>query len=972
MDPLMDAFLSESRELLETAGRCFLELEKTPGDQELLNDLFRAMHTIKGSSGLFEIQPLTHVVHAAEDVLDVVREGDLYLDSVKIDLLLDSMDHVNGWLDEMEQHSCLGEDAEAISQGLMTRLRTLLDDVHTISGEDTATAEITESTATIERQEPQPDHAAAPLGEEATPDWLHKVPDEIRQRLYADAIAGEAEAVAIEYMPGEQCFFSGDDPLHTARQLPGLLWLEVGATEPWPTMEEFDPYRCQLRLRMLSRTGVTELNDYLRYVVDEVTLVPLHPEQLVFPTGTSGETETYEDFLGDAEERLTKADWVGLQTAIEPLLLLSAPELIQTSALHWLQRLAQDPQADVQLTRALLTTLKSGEFQHPVASNKPAQACPGGLDPTTRELLLAQLRILSIGDEATTPEGNLAAVLTVLNNMLPKVTGGAVLEQVTAAYKLPAAQAMEQISRILLELLEEDTPQTGPDHNDQQSATARALLQAQSTLLSLPVNPATWEGILASAAAIIRSAIPRLSEKKQVVAIDPAVELACKQRSGKPLIDLIEPLLKPAGGTKAAATEEPQKGAAEETEASTWDGHERCRSSPVLKVDQARIDTLMDLIGELVVAKNALPYLANDAEQKFDCAPMAKSIKTQYTIINRITEELQSSVMQVRMVPVSSVFQRFPRLVRDLSRKLDKQIQLIMEGEDTEIDKNVVEDLPDPMVHLIRNSIDHGIELPAEREAAGKPAGGTIRLRAVRLDDQVLIEISDDGKGIDSTIIKHKAYEKGVIDEKQLDSISDQDALQLILAPGFSTAEEVTALSGRGVGMDVVNNMVNKIGGSVVVESTPGSGSTIRLALPLSMAVTQVMMIDVGDQSFGVPLESIVETVKIPATDIQKIKQREMVVLRERLIPVLRLHSTLDLGLPETVWDEDTEIPVLVIQIAGQELGLLVDRFHAGMDVILKPMEGIMSGFHCYSGTALLGDGRVLLILNLQELKKCL
>ena len=392
--------------------------------------------------------------------------------------------------------------------------------------------------------------------------------------------------------------------------------------------------------------------------------------------------------------------------------------------------------------------------------------------------------------------------------------------------------------------------------------------------------------------------------------------------------------------------------------------HSTKQANTTLRVDQVRIDTLMDLVGELVVAKNSLPFLAKRAEETYNAKELSKEIKAQYSVINRLAEELQNAMMSVRMVPVSSVFQRFPRLVRDLSRRLGKKIELVMEGEETEADKNVIENLADPLIHLVRNSLDHGIEMPETRIAAGKPETGTLILRAIPMDDQVIIEIIDDGKGIDPNIIKQKAYEKGVIDEEKLDSISDQEAIELIFAAGLSSKEEASDLSGRGVGMDVVRTAVKDAGGSVSLKSEVGKGSTLRLTLPLSMAVAQVMMVEVDQQTYGISMDNIRETVRVPIESIQKIKHSETIILRDKLIPLRRMRQLLNLPEAEQVEEE----AVLIVSINGEEVGLVIDDFQEGIDIIQKPLEGVMSNFPIYAGATLLGDGRVLLILNLAEI----
>jgi two-component system chemotaxis sensor kinase CheA len=346
---------------------------------------------------------------------------------------------------------------------------------------------------------------------------------------------------------------------------------------------------------------------------------------------------------------------------------------------------------------------------------------------------------------------------------------------------------------------------------------------------------------------------------------------------------------------------------------------------------------------------------------------LSREIKGQYSVINRIADEMQDAIMQVRMMAVSIVFQRFPRLVRDLSRKLGKEVQLVLEGEQTEADKNIIESLADPLIHIVRNSLDHGLETPEVRLAAGKPATGKLTIRAAQEADRVVIEISDDGKGIDPAVIKRKAYEKGIIDEAMLERISDQEAINLIFAAGFSTAEVISDLSGRGVGMDVVRSAVDKINGSVVLESKVGRGTTIRISLPLSMAVTQVMVVESDRQLFGVPMDHVVETVRIARSAIRTIKQSQTAVLRGRIVPLKSLNSLL--GIPAVpLANSDDELAVLLVQAGSAELGLLVDGFEEAIGVIQKPLNGLLSGLTAYSGSALMGNGSVLMILNIREI----
>jgi two-component system chemotaxis sensor kinase CheA len=385
----------------------------------------------------------------------------------------------------------------------------------------------------------------------------------------------------------------------------------------------------------------------------------------------------------------------------------------------------------------------------------------------------------------------------------------------------------------------------------------------------------------------------------------------------------------------------------------------------VLKVDQAKVDALMNLIAELVVSKNSLPFLAKRAEDVYGSREMSREIKDQYAIIDRLAQEMQRAIMDVRMLPVSEVFQRFPRLVRDLSRKLDKQIELRIVGEDTAADKTIIESLGDPLIHLVRNAVDHGIETPEQRVAAGKPEAAMVQLRAFQEGDQVIIEVSDDGRGIDPVAIRLKAFEKGMITEEMADTMSDQDSIDLIFLPGFSTAEAISDLSGRGVGTDVVRTTVEKINGQVTVSSRKGEGTLVRLSLPLSMAVARVMMVEAGDALFAVPMDSVAETVRVPRSQVRRIKRSEAFVLRDAIVPLVRLQDLLELPSQAAEVDEEA---VLVARVGGAIVGIVIDRFREGIDVVLKPLDGVLAGMRGYSGSALLGDGRVLLVLNLKEL----
>ncbi len=516
-----------------------------------------------------------------------------------------------------------------------------------------------------------------------------------------------------------------------------------------------------------------------------------------------------------------------------------------------------------------------------------------------------------------------------------------------------------------------NTPAPGAPTVDNEQI--RHLIEAQLAVLSLNDNAGWQKGRLLAAANALKACLASIGNMAFEEQIDEALQQGLAHNNADALKAICEAALqglKPTSmemqGQANTPTAEAEKNTGEPVKASKKN-EEGQGSAKTLKVDQNKIDRLMSLIGEIVVAKNSLPYLASRAENHYGSREMAREIKAQYAVINRIAEEMQDAIMQVRMMPVSFVLQRFPRLVRDLSKKLGKEVQLVMEGEDTEIDKNIVEALADPLIHIVRNSLDHGLEMPQVRRQAGKPSVGRITIKAKQESDRVFIDISDDGKGVDPQVIKMKAYEKGLIDEATLERISDQDAVNLIFAAGFSTSETVSDLSGRGVGMDVVRNAIEKVNGSVSLQSQVGKGTQLRLSLPLSMAVTNVMIIESNQQMFGIPMESVVETVRLSQSDIHGIKQHKTAVLRGEVIPLLELNQLLGIN-KEQVLNEDQEIATLVIRHDGENVGVVVDDFRETVDIILKPMTGILASLGVYSGSALMGDGSVLMVLNPKEL----
>ncbi len=382
-----------------------------------------------------------------------------------------------------------------------------------------------------------------------------------------------------------------------------------------------------------------------------------------------------------------------------------------------------------------------------------------------------------------------------------------------------------------------------------------------------------------------------------------------------------------------------------------------------LRVDVSRIDKVMDFAGEIVLARNRLLNLAAKLDVNYSDDPYVESLLETTGFLDRVTSDLQLAVMKMRMQPISKVFGKFPRMVRDMSRTLGKDIDLEMFGEDTEVDKTVIENIGDPLVHIIRNSIDHAVEFADERELKGKPRKGRIILSAYQKGTQIVIEVSDDGKGIDIDTVKKKALAKGLISEEEYQKMSDDAAINLIFLPGFSTKDVSTELSGRGVGMDVVKTNVGKLNGYVEVISKKDIGTTFKISLPLTLAILQAMMVRVGSEFYAVPQSMIEETLRIKKDNIKDITGQKVLTIRGRVVPLFDMSDVLSVQNRNNESRDHTY--VLVVLVGDRRFCIAVDELIGQEEIVIKTINGIESEECGILGATITGDGRVVLILDL-------
>lgn len=765
MSRLLDQFLAEAQDLLQGIGTGLMQLERTPDDDAAMNALFRCVHTLKGNSGLFDMAEMTRLLHAAEDLMDAVRGGMLPFTPALADHLLRATDLVAALC---EQVACDGNTegprgAEAVA--MAASLRALIEPA-------------------------QPQGAADPSPADAAPaDQLPALPDEAVAAI--TAYGGGDPLVFIRYVPDAQCYFSGDDPLRTARLAPGRIWGRIVPPADWPPLAELDAYANRLAFEIICAAPRDALMRHFRYVADQVTLIPV-----------------------------------------------------------------------------------------------PQENAAGSDAPDLAALLIAQRETLSATDRPDWHDGRVRAAVTVLAN------GARQLGLTEVADRLPA------LGEAFV-----DSDDAGP----------------------------------------LLAAVDALIARAQAGAADPAPV------APDPVAP--DPVAPDPGRADAPAATAP---------AGTG-------TSPALRVDQARIDRLLNLVGEMAVARNALPYLARHAARLDGGRDLEREIKAQHAAISRITDELQAAIMQIRMMPVALVFERFPRLVRDLSRRLGKQVDLVLDGEETEADKNIVESIADPLIHMVRNSLDHGLETPDERIAAGKPATGRLAIRAAQDGDRIRIEIRDDGRGIDPDRVRARAVERGLIAADAAAQLSARDAVQLVFLPGFSTAAAISDLSGRGVGMDVVRTAVERLHGDIALDSVAGQGTTVRIALPLSVAITRVLVIETDGQRFAVPVDAVVETLRVAEADLRAVGQGQAIVRRGRIVPLRPLNAALGIDAAPRR-SMAGELAILILQRGDEQIGLIVDDFRETLDVIQKPLGALLAGIDVYSGSTLMGDGAVVMVLNPRRL----
>ena len=839
MDAILEQFLTEARDNLEYLDKNLESIKDS--DEETINALFRAAHTLKGGAGLVGFNAVKEVTHAAEDLLDAYRNKKIEFNDEMIDILYDAFDEVVELIDAAEE---LGSVDVEIDQ---ERIDELKNKIRAFISHDTPKEDI-QIDINIDENLTTEDFTILQI-----------------QKL-AKKLPIKAPKITKEFLENENWYFIvldldvdtielGNDPIYLFSLLESDFEVAIKVNCPQ------EPLEWGSLISAFVKSTQEKLVDSFYNIIDDIQARAVGIDVLF--DNEYDNNEMFEDFKSEIIDIIKNEDYHKLDEKLSAI------------------------------TQILNTQSYEG-------------------------FILVRLQaILSVFDI------NSNEYKEILDIALDKL-----------GIKL-TKQEVEPTSQV-------STPSQPPQNQENQDIL-KDLLKAQLDILKLAkddvVYDRTWL-IVQNVAHELNTNIEATNIEELKTAIKSLLEILGEK------VEDVKIESKPEPKTKL---QPPKK--------------EKKATPKTIKIDQNQIDELMDVVGELLVVKNALPYIAENLTPK-NVEESKRELSSKYEEISRIIEQLRDRVMQMRLLPLEYIFGRYPKLVRDISKKLGKKIKYIEKGGDTKLDKMVIEKLADPLVHIIRNSLDHGIETPQERLAKQKPEEGTLEISATSQGDKVFIVIKDDGRGIDVDKVVNKALEKRLISSDVLDKMSEEEKLKLVFLPGLSTKEEITELSGRGVGTDAVKKTIEELGGKIYIKSIKDVGTEIKLELPLSVALTNVFHIEMNNINYAIPMDYIVETVKILDSDIQTANHKPFIKIRGELIPLLVEEELLGYNRLEG------EISIVVIKFNDIKVGFVVDEFVGQLDVVQKPLTGVISYHPFISGISLLGNGDILFILDVTKILK--
>lgn len=909
MDPLLEQFLSEARENLAFIDQNIGDIGGD--DPELLNSVFRAAHTLKGGSGIVGFEAVKNITHHAEDLLDMLRGGKLEFQESMVSVLYDAFDEVMNLIEAAEESGEIVDANEEILEKIVAELSAQMG--KEVAGE-------------VQWSVPFTVVADSSLIVNLPLNTLRDV-----SSIKIPFVSGNVDEsfcsmenfYAITFDVDDSCMVYGNDPVYTL----GLLGDKVlgvyscmsdeNAKSVLSGTEDEDGLLLKSKLVAFVFASYSDIEDSLFNFIDELEFLPLDIQTLLgISKGNTGHS------IDSLKELINIADDFDLETIKDEV--INSMELIGTNTLQYaqLQRFLDivgliNP-SDTTKLNSFFNNLYKGSV-YVATEIEETQQIAGFVE--ANEVLTQEVELAEEIDGSQ--ELQTAPVTPVQENILMTKEIENTLENIyRQQYRaLEFVENEDDLERVLFIV-----------------NTTKKYLPDLDTICSLEEVKEFLERRLG-----LEKSMP-IEVHQQT--LDVKEEL--KGEESKPVIvqQLVENKSTVVTQKVEPRIEEPK------------DEKQKAVVGKTVKIDQESIDSLMNVVGELLVAKNSLPYLADNVIGMTHDV-IKREIMDKYIFINRLSEQLQDLIMSMRMLPISYVFDRYPKLVRDIAKKLDKKVKLEMFGGETTLDKNMIEMLADPMIHIMRNSLDHGLEMPDVREKKGKNPTGTITLKAYPQSDRIIIEIIDDGAGINVEKVANKVLDKGLMTAEQIDALTEDQMAELVLLPGLSTADTITEFSGRGVGMDVVKKSIESFGGTIGIKTKANHGTVITLAIPMSLAVTSLLHIQMNGIHYGIPMDSVSETVKLERSEIEYLHNEPFVYIRGDVIPLLFIKSMLD----ESRLEKEP-LSIVVLNIKDNLLAVVVNQFLGQLDVVQKPLVGIMEGHPLFSGTALLGNGQIIMSID--------
>ncbi len=974
---LLEDFVTGAGESLDEMENALLELETNPNNLELLNTIFRAMHTIKGAAQFVGLDKVSALSHVLEDLLDLLRNGQRQVTIEIVDLMIKTKDRISLLVTDLER-----------TQTEQTEVDDLIAQINHHLTEDSATVIAESPTATSASQD---DVEISSFLEEATgdEDLSAFLTEDNLEDDFSSFLSESTEEQQVSFLSNENpeeelssfvteekidddisSFLSGD----TQEQAEDFLSVENNDNNQEDDLSEF----------LAESSADNEISEFLSEETQPETAIELAPElneDFVLPD-EEYDQELFGIFIQQLKEKFSLLnDYVEkLPSANNPAELLNASlealESLKFSAnymayqqltiiyVKWIEEVI-DCLENLTIVTEPMSFAFMNDYLRKLQSIFPQlQEAATAVKKPTPELnpFVHSLDNLVI-DEATE-----TATLAFINDLIQEQPN------TVAAEKL-AIVSIPEPSGVEINYAEDD----GEDSDLFKKLSSALDSSIEHSITSEPVNELFGALLATSKEEQSRAK----AEKEHSLQLNIKTLDQANQEIPTKVINAIKEEVK--GTSTPEATPKPNAviNAVDNNtvkKAKTEVSADKAFKKSI-RVDADKIDSLMNQVGELIVDRAYFFQLASEINElqqylKSVTGLGQKDLKPVRTFAYRFSEavislgrtsnELQEGVMKVRMLPIAQIFNRYPRLVHDLAHVNAKKVQLEIRGEETELDKMIIEEISDPLIHMIRNAIGHGIETPEMRKKAGKSETGTLILEAYHESNHIVIEVTDDGKGIDTDKIKAKAEEMNLFSKEELNRMTKEDLTRFIMMPGFSTAKEINSTSGRGVGMDVVKKNIEKLNGTIEVESKIGIETKIRLKIPLTLAIIQALLVRVGEDSFTIPLANVEETLRVSESEISIMEETEVMYLRGKTLPIFRLATLFRLQSSQK--SGETDFFVVVVNTGNQRIGLMVDALLGQEEVVIKPLADYLHEQNCFSGATIIGDGRISLILDVYEL----